>query len=129
MFSTFFLLRAITDQFHLSYHKRYSHLSRCLMRSPCYQKRVEIFSYFYNICQNLATFNKCYFVVLRPIFSVNSGDTVFPNNLLPVILLRFKLSKYCRFFCCNNFTQYASLFSSTLSFKDLLRKLDLIMIT
>ena len=33
-----FLLGAITDQFHLFYHKRCSHLFQCLMCSPCYQK-------------------------------------------------------------------------------------------
>ena len=43
-------------------------------------------------------------LLLDPFFSVKSGDTVFQNNLLSVILLRFKFSKYCRFFCCNNFT-------------------------
>ena len=42
---------------------------------------------------------------LDPFFSVKSGDTVYQNNLLSVILQRFKFSKYCRFFCCNNFTQ------------------------
>ena len=39
---------------------------------------------------------------LDPFFSVKSGDAVFQNNLLSVILLRFK---YCCFFCGNNFTQ------------------------
>ena len=44
-------------------------------------------------------------VFLDPFFSVKSGDTVFENNLLSVILLSFKFSKYRRYFCCNNFTQ------------------------
>ena len=34
---------------------------------------------------------------LDPFSLVKSGDTVFQNNLLSVILLRFKFSKYCPF--------------------------------
>ena len=42
----------------------------------------------------------CYlsFVVPRPIFFCESGNTVFQKNLLSLILLWFKFSKYCRFF-------------------------------
>ena len=100
------------------------------------KKRVESFSYFCIICQNFATFNNvCYFVVLRAIFSTKSRDTVFQNNVLSVMLVRFKFSKYWNFFCCNNFTQTlrclacASLFSLVMSFKNLLRSLDLTMIS
>ena len=75
------------------------------MRSQCYQKRFESFSCFCIICQNCATFNKYYFVVLRPIFLVKSGDIVFQKNLLSVILLRFKFPKCYHFFCWNNFIQ------------------------
>ena len=107
----YFLLHATTNQFHLPYHKRCSYLCQFLMCSQCYKKRFERFSYFCIICQNFATFSKCYFV-LRPIFSVKSGDNVFQNNLISVILLRFKFSKYCHF----------------LSFKNLLQSLDLNMI-
>ena len=34
----YFLLRAITDQFHLGHHKRCFHFFQCLMCSQCYQK-------------------------------------------------------------------------------------------
>ena len=44
-------------------------------------------------------------LLLDLFFSVNSGDTVFQNNLLSVILQRFKFPLFCRFFCFNNFTQ------------------------
>ena len=40
---------------------------------------------------------------LDPFFSVKSGDT--GDDLLSVMLIRFKFSKYCRFFCYYNFTQ------------------------
>ena len=48
---------------------------------------------------------------LDPFFSVKSADTVYQNNLLSVILQRFKFSKYCRFFCCNNFYTIVALLS------------------
>ena len=64
----YFLLHAITDQFHLPYHNRCSHLFDFSCVHNVAKKRVESFSYFCIICRNFSTFNKCYFVVLRPIF-------------------------------------------------------------
>ena len=48
---------------------------------------------------------------LDPFFSVKSEDTVFQNNLLSVILLRFKFSKYCPFFLLQQFYAMVALLS------------------
>ena len=87
-----FLLCTITDESHLPYHKRYSHLFRYLMCSQCYQKTS--FSYFCIICQNFAFFSKCYFVFVRPIFSVKSRGTVIEiviSNTTKVYIFKVQL--------------------------------------
>ena len=82
--------------------------NNALVLSPISQKMLSYFSifdvlksfsYFSTICQNFATFfNKCCFVVVRLIFLLNSGGTVFQNNSLSAILLSVKFLKYCHFF-------------------------------
>ena len=78
----YFLLHATTDQFHFPYHKRCSHLFQCLMCSQCYQKTSWKFQLFLDICQNFSTFNKCYFVVLRPIFFSEKWRYCFLEQLI-----------------------------------------------
>ena len=87
--------------------------------SPVSQKMLSSFSMFNVLLKNelklQAIFASCVktlpplagviLLFLDQFFSVKSGDTVYQNNLLSVILQRFKFSKCCRFFCCNNFTQ------------------------
>ena len=71
----YFLLHAITDQFIslITTDALIFFIVSCVRNVT--KKRVESFSYFCIICRNFSTFNKCYFVVLRPIFfSVKSGD-------------------------------------------------------
>ena len=49
-------------------------------------KQFESFSYFCITCQNVATLTSIILLLLDPFRSVESGDTVFQNNLLLVIL-------------------------------------------
>ena len=51
-----------------------------------------------------ASFVKSQITFPEILFSVNKRDIVFYNNLLSVILLRFKLLKHYRFFRTNNIT-------------------------